>query len=409
MIVVGGTYREICVWPEWDLLAGSGLRAAASLANAPEPPVLHTAVSAEEAEEFPLVAAALSVAAAEPAIRSEPVGFTYFTPLTNPWVNGPGARLNGEIRAAADVALVFGMVERGRVAVEAATIVVDPQRPRDTAPGGRLDGLAADRLVLVANAAEVRNQGNDADPEAAARAVLESGFDAVVTKRAAAGCQVTWRDAGTVRTEVCGAHPTASVFPIGSGDVFSAGFAHALSRGAELVEAARVGSAAAAHYCSTLAPALPAALLAGDFSSLPDPLEPARPAVYLAGPFFAVGERWLVDQTRDALSTLGADPWSPVHEVGPGGLDVARKDIDGLEGCRAVLALLDGSDPGTVFEVGWALRHGIPVVGYATAVDPEATKMLAGLGAELHRDLSTACYRAVWAGMGNPVTPGWRS
>ncbi len=129
--------------------------------------------------------------------------------------------------------------------------------------------------------------------------------------------------------------------------------------------------------------------------------------VYLAGPFFTVAERWLVDTVKDALEHIGVDVWSPVHEVGPGGLEVAEADLDGLRRADAVLALLDHADPGTVFEVGWAVRERVPVVGFATSLDPEGAKMMAGTSVELHRDLSTACYRAAWAALGLRPTPGW--
>jgi len=129
--------------------------------------------------------------------------------------------------------------------------------------------------------------------------------------------------------------------------------------------------------------------------------------VYLAGPFFTAAELWLVEQVRDTLVTLGVDVFSPFHDIGPGGLEVAKKDIEGLEQCDAVLALLDNGDTGTVFEVGWAVRHDLPIVGYASVLDQEVTKMMAGTSVELHRDLSTACYRAAWAGMGLLPIPGW--
>lgn len=45
MIIVGGTYEEIVVVPESHDVAGSGLRAAASLANRDEVPRFHTVLN----------------------------------------------------------------------------------------------------------------------------------------------------------------------------------------------------------------------------------------------------------------------------------------------------------------------------------------------------------------------------
>ena len=66
---------------------------------------------------------------------------------------------------------------------------------------------------------------------------------------------------------------------------------------------------------------------------------------------------------------------------------------------EALLALLDGNDPGTVFEAGWARAQGVPVVGFTRHPAAEGVKMLRGTAAEVHDDLSTAVYRAIWAGM----------
>lgn len=103
---------------------------------------------------------------------------------------------------------------------------------------------------------------------------------------------------------------------------------------------------------------------------------------------------------RNALLAQGVRVFSPYHDVGPGDESVAVADIEGLRQCSSVLALLDGSDFGTVYEAGWAENAGTPVVGYASQPDKEGAKMLTGLGGELHDDLSTAVYRAAWRAMG---------
>ena len=82
-------------------------------------------------------------------------------------------------------------------------------------------------------------------------------------------------------------------------------------------------------------------------------------------------------------------------------------DLAGLRSSDAVLALLDHSDSGTIFEVGWAVAAQIPVVGFGRVVEKEGMKMLGGSSVELHRDLATACYRAAWAAMGLSIEPGW--
>ena len=56
-----------------------------------------------------------------------------------------------------------------------------------------------------------------------------------------------------------------------------------------------------------------------------------------------------------------------------------------------------------MFEVGYATDRRCPVVGYAQSTNVEGRKLLEGTGAEVHADLSTAVYRAVWAAMGMPL------
>ncbi len=128
--------------------------------------------------------------------------------------------------------------------------------------------------------------------------------------------------------------------------------------------------------------------------------------VYLAAPFFSLSERWLVETSRAVLAGLGAAVFSPLHDVGVGGDEVAGPDLDGLRRADAVFALLDGWDPGTVYEVGWAHREDLPVVGFLNTPAHEGTKMLVGAGAELHDDLSSALYRAVWAAQGHLLDAG---
>jgi hypothetical protein len=177
-----------------------------------------------------------------------------------------------------------------------------------------------------------------------------------------------------------------------------------------------VGSAAAAHWTLHKIASTPAAILDGSADGealIGPPLTlptNRRPLVYLAGPFFSTAELWVVDLLQRELRwTLGADVFSPYHDVGEGDTDVAAKDLEGLAASTSVLALLDGNDSGTIFEVGWAVHAGIPVVGFADRVDREAMKMLEGSGVEFHRDLSSAAYRAVWVAMGASISPGWQS
>lgn len=410
MIVVGGTYEEHVVVPAHHLVGGSGLRAAAALCAA-TPVTLYTALDDHQrlAAESSFMTLGIDAVLVD---RDEPVAFRYFTPVAPPSVDGPSATYENSITVENDSVLIFGMVETGHRDVRAARAVVDPQRPRDLR-ALNIDGIHADELAVVLNAGEARAlTGRNVSLHDAAHQILAlTGAEAVVIKDSGRGCLVLTR--GQETSERVGPYPTRSVWPLGSGDVFAAGFAHAWTVGADPLEAARVASRCAAYWCGTRRSQLPAELLAGaqigDFFESAGPelnLLASSPVVYLAAPFFSLSERWLVETSRTVLAGLGAVVFSPLHDVGVGGDEVAGPDLDGLRQADAVFALLDGWDPGTVYEVGWAHREDLPVVGFMNTPSHEGTKMLVGSGAELHDDLSSALYRAVWAAQGHPIDAG---
>ena len=398
MKVAGGAYLEVCREPgergASQTLLGSGMRAAAVLRRVVEDVTLYAAVDEVLRPDAETVATTLGLDVRW-GERSEPVAFRYWTPLSAPSVDGPNATTSEPIELAGGTALVFGMLE-GRPRADVDGLVFDPQQPRDLG-ALRLDGLRAERMAVVANTPETRAMAGESDVATAARRLRElSNADVVITKRAARGALVTTADA----QELVGPWPTPHVWPIGSGDVFAAGFAWAwLEAGAHPVEAARVGSHAASRWCATRNLDLDS----DDFQPGAGQLEPRDGQVYLAAPFFNLPQRWLVELVKDALEGLGGNVFSPFHELGVGEDDVAREDIEGLRHCTAVLALLDDSDAGSVFEAGWANRDGLPTVVYTEHPDREDLKMLRGTGAEVHTDLPTAVYRALWASMGLAV------
>ncbi len=67
-----------------------------------------------------------------------------------------------------------------------------------------------------------------------------------------------------------------------------------------------------------------------------------------------------------------------------------------LETCDRVFAILDGLDAGTVFEVGYARKLGLPVIAYSETVSAEDCKMIAGSGCQIVNDFATAIYQTAW-------------
>lgn len=117
--------------------------------------------------------------------------------------------------------------------------------------------------------------------------------------------------------------------------------------------------------------------------------------IFIAGPLFSQAEREFNLKVDEGLRKHGFDTFLPQRDVGK--LDelfakdgkrayrtIFERDLRGLEGADAVVAILDGPDvdSGTAFEVGYAFAKGKPVVGLKTdmrvfARDEELNNMLA--------------------------------
>ena len=369
------------------MLGGSGLRAAGALARLEPGLELHSAVDDGLRLAADAYVAGLGIRATwEP--REQPIRFTYSWPLAQPalW---PVPEPRGFNASSSDV-LQFAMVD-GAPQVEASRLVIDVQGTR-TADALALMLAHSERACIMLNAREASGIARRSDPEDAARSLhLALGCEAIVVKLGARGALVFDGEAPAFVS----AYPTDTVWPIGSGDVFSAGYAHAWFSGASPVEAAEYGSLSAAEYCGTRVLPLVTQRPTG---SGPGTVPHGR--VYLAGPFFDFSQRRLIEEVRAALFDLGGEVFSPLHDVGLGGDEVAIEDLKGIDECSSVLALLDGMDAGTVFECGYARHADLPVVGVVTRGDTEGLKMLRGSLVEITSDLTTGVYRALWHAWG---------
>lgn len=392
LTIVGAIYVERCIEPLWNAVYGSGGRAAAAVATLVPGGTTLVSYVAEPLRRDAESLAAMSGFTLTATPVSEAISFDYLHPLSKPVIRPPLHRLPPlePLRVADDVVLRYGMLE-GDAVVQAGTAVYDPQSAFGARPFGA-NGSRAGRLAVVLNVSEAADMTGTADPHEAAARLLAEGAQVVVVKLGGHGALVV--TAGG-RAHVP-AYRTAHVWKIGSGDVFSATFAALWAcRGMTPETAAAAASRAVAEYSGTRTlPVMEPDVLA---ARPHEPVRPGRGTVYLAAPFFDIAQRWLVEELRTVLRGLGAGVFSPCHEVGPGPADiVAPRDIEGLERADVVLAVLNGLDPGTVFEVGYAVRQGIPVVALAQNVREEDLKMIVGTGCDVVGDLATAAYRAVW-------------
>jgi nucleoside 2-deoxyribosyltransferase len=399
MIVVGGTYTEHCVDPTRVRLLGSGLRAA--FINRQQLEKFVTAVHPSERDQ---VAATLGVPNAALAVveRAHPVRFVYETPISRPSLYGAMGEVP-KISADGDQALVFGMVD-GRPEVRARQAVIDPQSSLSLTAVN--EDVRADQKVIVANARELRFLTGATELDHAMSAALDAtGAVAVVAKCGIAGCAFL-TNSGSPTT--LAAWPTSNVWPIGSGDAFSAGFAAHWFEHGDLKAAGEAGIAAAACVCSTdqltLRPIDPML----DLGSLTFEEMTQRPRVYLAASFASIHQRWLLRQVARAMRDIGIEPFSPLHENGLYDGDaatIATRDLEGIEASASVLLLADGSRTGPWVEAGWATRLERPVVIFTEDDARDRYTMLVGTGAQVVADLASAIYRAGWLALAARTRP----
>jgi hypothetical protein len=291
-------------------------------------------------------------------------------------------------------AVCFGFIE-GILRVRGGQVVYDPQSPTKPAPF-RGSGCKADRLAIIANRSELFQLSRSTNVESACRRVLANErAEVVVAKIGPAGCLVV-----TERTTVAvPAFRTAHVFPIGSGDTFSAAFARAwIDEGLNPVRSARWASKAAALFCESRFPSTRKAVLKSSLRPLRMLPKREHQQVYLAGPFFNTGQRWLIEELRNSLLNCDLKVFSPLHDVGHGAAEnVYAPDMAGLRRSGVVLACLDGMDPGTLYEVGYAQALGHKVIVLVGSERIEDLKMIYGGGCDVVSDLTTAVYLTSWA------------
>jgi nucleoside 2-deoxyribosyltransferase len=74
-------------------------------------------------------------------------------------------------------------------------------------------------------------------------------------------------------------------------------------------------------------------------------------------------------------------------------------DVKGIQDSCVLLAYLDGLDPGTLYEIGYAKALGKPVVVFVQREGEGDLKMIDGAGCIICDDFVTAIYQTVWVAM----------
>lgn len=391
--IIGGTYRETCYWPTWNVVFGSGWRAVRVFRTlCPDAIISYYSAGDEEIQKMVKIYAGSEPLEPHITPSSSSVSFYYDYPLSQPVIQGVKGDIFS-IVANGTYVIGFGMME-ATAQIEGEWVVYDPQSPSHPL-SYRGQGGKAEHLALIMNEAESRLLTGESD----LKRIRESLFrkeqcESLVIKRGAKGA-VAYQSKDDEGMTIP-AFRTPHVWPIGSGDVFTTVFAYFWFNGMPSEESALKASQAAATYCDTTAYEDISRILNEDGAYAP--IAPQKQGmVYLAGPFFTLSEKLFVAECRTLLAAMGVKVFSPYHDIGEGKAeDVVPKDIDALKCCDCVFAIVDGLDSGTLFEIGYAVAHGKRVVAYVENETEGALKMLAGTGCDIEKDFTTAIYKTCW-------------
>lgn len=392
--VAGGIYYEQCMCPMWQELFGSGGRAATAIARLGGTAKLHTFADAST-ESVLRQRAALEGFAVDVQPIEQSLHFRYTHGLSKPAIH-PAPKDSSHLNIHEENVVRFGFLE-GDCVVNTQRAVYDPQSSKDPLPFHH-NGSRADHLALILNRSEAEALHGSAElssAELAAALARSQHAEIVIIKMGPAGA-LLHHDA---QTHFIPSFVTPRVWKIGSGDIFVASFAYFwLEQELAPLDAATRASRATAYYCETMGFASQAELASYDPPSAAIPRASNQaPLVYLAGPFFSLAQLWLVEEARGQLLDMGLRVFSPVHDVGYGPAeDVVQKDLDAVHACDLMLAIGDGLDAGTIYEIGYARALGKPVVMYVENESEEDQKMMAGSHCIISKDFVTSIYQTFW-------------
>lgn len=394
MIILGGAYNEINEFAGSDVIYGSGVRAIDTILELDKDIDIDFYTCCRTFARILKVRYASNSNLQWHITDSKDVLFYYIHPFNLSCISPrPDYFVQDRkvLNVEGDDVLVFGMLEAD-FRIKANRAVYDPQtsvRPVLFST----TGSQVENLVYILNVHEAKVLTGMEEIDAQAKYLFETeNCRCVVIKNGAKGAYVY--DNSVDSKYNIPVYRTPKVSCIGTGDVFSASFSYFWFKGHSVEEAASLSSKLVACYAAS--GTTKNLLMELKNFSYPELIPQRKGQVYLAGPFFSFSERWLICEFYKALSQENVSLFSPLHNVGIGGAETVEPDIIGLEDSNVMLAIADGLDPGTMFEVGYAIKKGIPVVVFNSCEHSNDLQMMSGTGCEIVSDFATAVYKTIW-------------
>jgi nucleoside 2-deoxyribosyltransferase len=398
--IIGGFYNELCLYPQWHYNFGSGGRAVAALSKFGDNICFHSYVHQNKEKEFEYFTKLYNVEYKK--IQStEIVHFEYYHSLSSPNIytlNIP-PQIQKTYFLEEDIVICYGMMEANNPTINANYVVFDPQSENNPSMIFNNDSNI-NHLAVILNVEESKKFTNKQTINDIGKYFFEqaTNLDVLILKDGPFGAHLFTKDSEYFYIE---SYKTDKVFKIGSGDVFVAVFAYLWAKDKFTpYESAIKASLATAYYCNSKILPIDKELILNDnlkFKKIKIDKEQFNKTIYLAGPFFNMADRWLIEEAKMQLEKFGAKVFSPLHDVGYGKSNlVVKEDLSGIDNADILYAVLNHYDPGTIFEIGYAIAKKIPVVIFIENEVVINMTMFEGSECIIESDFSSSIYKVIW-------------
>lgn len=394
--VIGGLYRETS--SQSDLFLGSGGRAALFLATQDTDIKFITSATDYACKSFHCNKKGLTSGTGKITIDNykvdSDISFKYSSYLFDPLIIGviENKKLKTK-KVCVDNCLYFGMLNADINIRATNKVVYDPQNTSNPKKFSEI-GSTTGKLAIVLNEHEAKAMVGEHKTEELIQKVKEqNNADIVVLKRGPYGALVLDNEKITDIPLFL----SKKFHKIGSGDIFSACFAHCwIIQKLDPIESAIIASKVVSSYVEKGYFENIFSVLEKSFNELDS--KKITKTIYLAGPFFSVAELWLVEKLKSIFELYGVKVFSPYHDIGISNndLEIATADLELLQKADTVFAIANNFDPGTVFEIGYAKALNKNVFMYLCYSAEKDIAMFNGTGCFISNEIDDLIYKAIW-------------